>query len=315
MGERYTRTSNEAPLLESSIIHDLAAELRPRQGGETRLGKAGTTDVEAYRLYLKGRSTMKKHLISGDCSPIRRPEIVPSFHFHFAPASRVAPQHRGQQPQVRQRAERSGFRWPEIPKTNSHPRWDYMDTRVGISVVGNQLASCLHNQRKRELLSREQSEAGPGTSPLLRHGPAWVHVVLSGDLRLSLFLQSYRLKLGNAITGEEAQEMCSLYSWLTAFLIRGIQRQICLLGTYASAPTEGTLHSLRRVHAATRLLDRNSRIVRSHRSICADEACSASVSQSFSTTAGVNLRTTLMATNKTAKSSICPMTGIKVGMS
>jgi serine/threonine protein kinase/Tfp pilus assembly protein PilF len=60
-GERYTRTSNEAPLLESSIIHDLAAELRPRQIVETTsLVKVGTTDTEAYRLYLKGRYYYEK---------------------------------------------------------------------------------------------------------------------------------------------------------------------------------------------------------------------------------------------------------------
>jgi TolB-like protein/tRNA A-37 threonylcarbamoyl transferase component Bud32/Tfp pilus assembly protein PilF len=61
-GERYTRTTNDASLLESSIVRDVAAHLRPQLVGSERerLAKVGTRDDEAYRSYLKGRYHYEK---------------------------------------------------------------------------------------------------------------------------------------------------------------------------------------------------------------------------------------------------------------
>jgi DNA-binding winged helix-turn-helix (wHTH) protein/TolB-like protein len=56
-GERYTRDADHAYLLRSAITHDIAAILRPQLGRNERksLTQVGTTNVEAYRLYLRGR--------------------------------------------------------------------------------------------------------------------------------------------------------------------------------------------------------------------------------------------------------------------
>jgi serine/threonine protein kinase/tetratricopeptide (TPR) repeat protein len=56
-GERYTRSTNDASLLQTAITRDVAAQLRPQLSGSEResVAKIGTKDAEAYRLYLKGR--------------------------------------------------------------------------------------------------------------------------------------------------------------------------------------------------------------------------------------------------------------------
>jgi len=56
-GERYTRNSNDASLLQAAITRDIASQLRPTLGGNARenLAKVGTKEAEAYDLYLKGR--------------------------------------------------------------------------------------------------------------------------------------------------------------------------------------------------------------------------------------------------------------------
>jgi eukaryotic-like serine/threonine-protein kinase len=61
-GEHYTRNASDASLLQSSIVRDVAAQLRPRLGDSERksLAKVGTKDAEAYRLYLQGRSHFEK---------------------------------------------------------------------------------------------------------------------------------------------------------------------------------------------------------------------------------------------------------------
>ncbi len=61
-GEQYSRSASDVSLLQSSIVRDVAAQLRPRLLGSEResLSKAGTKDAEAYRLYLEGRSHFDK---------------------------------------------------------------------------------------------------------------------------------------------------------------------------------------------------------------------------------------------------------------
>jgi serine/threonine protein kinase/tetratricopeptide (TPR) repeat protein len=61
-GERYTRSTNDAALLQSSILSDVAAQLRPQLSGSEResVAKVGTKDAEAYRFYLKGRHYFEK---------------------------------------------------------------------------------------------------------------------------------------------------------------------------------------------------------------------------------------------------------------
>ena len=61
-GEQYSRSAGDVSLLQSSIIRDVAAQLRPRLVGSERenLSKVGTKDAEAYRLYLEGRSHFDK---------------------------------------------------------------------------------------------------------------------------------------------------------------------------------------------------------------------------------------------------------------
>jgi serine/threonine protein kinase/tetratricopeptide (TPR) repeat protein len=56
-GERYTRSTNDASLLQAAITRDVASQLRPQLAGSERdsFAKVGTKDAEAYQLYLKGR--------------------------------------------------------------------------------------------------------------------------------------------------------------------------------------------------------------------------------------------------------------------
>ena len=56
-GERYTRSANDASLLQAAITRDVASQLRPQLGVDQkeRLTKIGTQNAEAYQLYLKGR--------------------------------------------------------------------------------------------------------------------------------------------------------------------------------------------------------------------------------------------------------------------
>jgi hypothetical protein len=56
-GERYTRGTNDASLLQSAITRDIATQLRPQLSGNEResLARVGTKDAEAYRFYLNGR--------------------------------------------------------------------------------------------------------------------------------------------------------------------------------------------------------------------------------------------------------------------
>jgi adenylate cyclase len=61
-GEDYTRNATDASLVQSSIVRDVAAQLRPRLGRSEQdsLAKVQTKDAEAYRLYLQGRSHFEK---------------------------------------------------------------------------------------------------------------------------------------------------------------------------------------------------------------------------------------------------------------
>jgi serine/threonine protein kinase/tetratricopeptide (TPR) repeat protein len=56
-GERYTRSSSDASVLQAAITGDVASQLRPQLARNQRekLGKAGTQNAEAYQSYLKGR--------------------------------------------------------------------------------------------------------------------------------------------------------------------------------------------------------------------------------------------------------------------
>ncbi len=61
-GQRYTRSANEASLLQAAITRDIAGQLRPQLSGSAResVAKVGTKDAEAYRLYLQGRHYYEK---------------------------------------------------------------------------------------------------------------------------------------------------------------------------------------------------------------------------------------------------------------
>ena len=63
-GERYTRTANDASLLQAAITRDIASQLRPQLSGTERenLAKVGTKDAEAYQSYLKGRYRFEKYV-------------------------------------------------------------------------------------------------------------------------------------------------------------------------------------------------------------------------------------------------------------
>jgi len=62
-GERYTRSANDASLLQAAITRDVASQLRPQLSGTEResLAKVGTKDAEAYQSYLKGRYRFAKY--------------------------------------------------------------------------------------------------------------------------------------------------------------------------------------------------------------------------------------------------------------
>ncbi|MGA7928006.1 MAG: protein kinase [Candidatus Sulfotelmatobacter sp.] len=62
-GERYTRSANDASLLQAAITRDLASQLRPQLSGteQESLAKVGTKDAEAYQFYLKGRYRFEKY--------------------------------------------------------------------------------------------------------------------------------------------------------------------------------------------------------------------------------------------------------------
>jgi eukaryotic-like serine/threonine-protein kinase len=66
-GERYTRSANDASLLQTVISRDLASRLRPEISRNERenLGRVGTKDAEAYQLYLKGRYYWSKNTLEG----------------------------------------------------------------------------------------------------------------------------------------------------------------------------------------------------------------------------------------------------------
>ena len=61
-GERYTRSTNDASLLQAAITRDVASQLRPQLSGtdQESLAKVGTKDAEAYQFYLKGRYRFEK---------------------------------------------------------------------------------------------------------------------------------------------------------------------------------------------------------------------------------------------------------------
>ena len=61
-GERYTRSTKDASLLQAAITRDVASQLRPRLSGTVGrdLVRVGTKDAEAYQLYLKGRYHFEK---------------------------------------------------------------------------------------------------------------------------------------------------------------------------------------------------------------------------------------------------------------
>ena len=61
-GEQYSRNGSDVSLLQSSIVRDVAAQLRPRLLGREpeNVSKVGTKDADAYRLYLEGRSHFDK---------------------------------------------------------------------------------------------------------------------------------------------------------------------------------------------------------------------------------------------------------------
>jgi adenylate cyclase len=54
-GEQYTRSAAQVLSLQDQIAQDLAARLRPKEGGSTKSGAQSTQNVEAYQLYLRGR--------------------------------------------------------------------------------------------------------------------------------------------------------------------------------------------------------------------------------------------------------------------
>jgi eukaryotic-like serine/threonine-protein kinase len=61
-GERYTRSANDASMLQAAITRDVVSQLRLQLSAaeQESLAKIGTKDAEAYRLYLKGRYHYEK---------------------------------------------------------------------------------------------------------------------------------------------------------------------------------------------------------------------------------------------------------------
>jgi TolB-like protein/Tfp pilus assembly protein PilF len=66
-GERYTRSANDASLLQSAITNDVASQLAPQMTRNERdkVSRAATRDGEAYQLYLKGRYHASKSTAEG----------------------------------------------------------------------------------------------------------------------------------------------------------------------------------------------------------------------------------------------------------
>jgi serine/threonine protein kinase/Tfp pilus assembly protein PilF len=62
-GKRYTRGINDASQLQAAITGEVASQLQPRLSGVERenLAKVGTSNAEAYQLYLKGRYHEEKY--------------------------------------------------------------------------------------------------------------------------------------------------------------------------------------------------------------------------------------------------------------
>jgi eukaryotic-like serine/threonine-protein kinase len=62
-GQRYERGVNDASQLQAAITSEVAGQLQPRLTGSERdsIAKAGTSNAEAYRLYLKGRYHEEKY--------------------------------------------------------------------------------------------------------------------------------------------------------------------------------------------------------------------------------------------------------------
>jgi serine/threonine protein kinase/TolB-like protein/Tfp pilus assembly protein PilF len=62
-GQRYERGINDASQLQGVITSEVAGQLQPRLSGSEResLAKAGTSNAEAYQLYLKGRYHEEKY--------------------------------------------------------------------------------------------------------------------------------------------------------------------------------------------------------------------------------------------------------------
>jgi tetratricopeptide (TPR) repeat protein len=97
-GEHYDRAVTEVSSVQSSIVRDVAAQLRPRLGSSEResLAKVGTEDAEAYRLYLQGRSHFEKWT-SGDVkaavelfgNAVRRDENYAAAYAGLADASAI----------------------------------------------------------------------------------------------------------------------------------------------------------------------------------------------------------------------------------
>ena len=65
-GKHYNRPSADLAVLQQEISRDISEQLRPVFSGEVRqLNKGGTTDTEAYRLYLLGRFQSNKRSREG----------------------------------------------------------------------------------------------------------------------------------------------------------------------------------------------------------------------------------------------------------
>ena len=62
-GQRYERGINDASQLQAAITGEVAGQLQPRLSGSERetLARAGTSNAEAYQLYLKGRYHEEKY--------------------------------------------------------------------------------------------------------------------------------------------------------------------------------------------------------------------------------------------------------------
>jgi eukaryotic-like serine/threonine-protein kinase len=66
-GERYTRTANDASMLQTAITSDVAGKLTPQltRNERDKVARASTRDADAYQLYLKGRYHASKSTAEG----------------------------------------------------------------------------------------------------------------------------------------------------------------------------------------------------------------------------------------------------------